>query len=196
MAATEGEFKSESTNVSIMTADLSFYTDMKLVSFSVPRVSQDQLFIEYGRELLTNFQLNGTNDSIYRINDQFGLILTPKSQNDYIRFFFHFVRGLLGAFHIVETGDDVPWATDADEGIKQEVESLLLPLTHRGLGPSGLFSNTATVIFKDTLFKTDILVASRAIEGVAIIQMMALQIFPLDRPRWSMNICLWKIYRS
>ncbi|MDD5587051.1 MAG: hypothetical protein PHY92_08895, partial [Alphaproteobacteria bacterium] len=77
----------------------------------------------------------------------------------YSRFFFHYVRGQLGRFIIVETPEDVVWLPEANEKEKAEVAANLMPVTYKGIGRDNLFTMTCTVVFKNALFRTDIKVA-------------------------------------
>jgi hypothetical protein len=103
--------------------------------------------------------LNWTNEIIYRTNDKAGIHLDRKNVLLYAKFFFHYVRGQLGRFIIVEKPDDVAWLDSASEEEMQKVNDRLQPLTYKGIGRDNRYLLTATVVFKNALFKTNIRVA-------------------------------------
>ncbi len=113
-------------------------------------------------------QLDGTNEPIYAYNEANGATLAGAAAFDYLRFFFHFVRGRLGCFHIVENIGDSLWCPDTPDSIKTEVAAILMPLTARGAHRSGLLRYTATVVFKNALFKTDIYLAPRPVDNAIL----------------------------
>ncbi len=76
--------------------------------------------------------------------------------------FFHYVRGEIGRFIIVEKPEDVAWLPKATKKEEFRVAARLMPLAYHGV--DGLFTLTGTVIFQDALFRTDIKVAPREMD--------------------------------
>lgn len=103
--------------------------------------------------------MNWTNEPIYGVNEKAPIKLDRKTLVPYAKFFFHYVRGQLGRFIIVEKPEDVRWLDEANEKEKADVAERLMPVTYKGIGRDNLFTLTATVIFKNALFRTDIKVA-------------------------------------
>ena len=103
--------------------------------------------------------MNWTNEPIYRVNDKAPIKLDRKTVVPYAKFFFHYVRGQLGRFIIVEKPEEVVWLPSATAEEKQKVNEKLLPLTYKGIGRDNLFTLTGTVVFKNALFRTDIKIA-------------------------------------
>jgi hypothetical protein len=103
--------------------------------------------------------MNWTNEVIYRVNDKAPIKVDRKNVNLYAKFFFHYVRGQLGRFIIVEKPDDVAWLDNANAEEMQKVADRLQPLTYKGIGRDNRFLLAATVVFKNALFKTNIRVA-------------------------------------
>jgi hypothetical protein len=105
-----------------------------------------------------------TNAVIYSINELKPAIQldSPSDLMAYARFFFHYVRGSLGSFLIADQLTDIPWRPDADENTKSAVAKLLQPMRYQGLQADGREYLTATVVFKNALFKTDIAIAPRS----------------------------------
>jgi hypothetical protein len=105
-----------------------------------------------------------TNTAIYSINEMTPTIEldSPANLMAYARIFFHYVRGYLGCFIMAAQLEDIPWRQDTDEKTKNDVYKLLQPMRYQGLRADGREYLTATVIFKNALFKTDIAIAPRA----------------------------------
>jgi len=103
--------------------------------------------------------MNWTNEPIYDVNEKSPIKLDRKSLVSYAKFFFHYVRGQLGRFVIVEKPEDVVWLDTATDEEKAKVAALLKPVAYKGIGRDNLFTLTAIVVFKNALFKTDIKVA-------------------------------------
>jgi len=103
--------------------------------------------------------MNWTNEPIYLVNEHAPIKLDRKTLVIYAKFFFHYVRGQLGRFIIVEKPEEVIWLESATDKEKADVAERLMPVTYKGIGRDNLFTLTATVVFKNALFKTDIKVA-------------------------------------
>ena len=103
--------------------------------------------------------MNWTNEVIYRVNDKAPIRLDRKNVISYAKFFFHYVRGQLGRFIIVEKPDDVAWLDNANAEEMQKVNDRLMPVTYKGIGRDNRYLLTASVVFKNALFKTNIRVA-------------------------------------
>jgi len=105
-----------------------------------------------------------TNEPIYKLNEVIPIDLAEEHLVPYVRFFFHFVRGQLGRFLIAEKPDHVPWLPEATDEEKAEVNDRLIPVTYRGVGPDGLHTLLATVVFKNALFQTKIKIAPQEMD--------------------------------
>lgn len=103
--------------------------------------------------------MNWTNEIIYRTNEKAPIKLDRKNVILYAKFFFHYVRGQLGRFIIVEKPDDVAWLDNATESEMQKVNDRLHAVTYKGIGRDNRYLLAATVVFKNALFRTNIRVA-------------------------------------
>jgi hypothetical protein len=142
----------------IKTAVVPFYDDYQIVSMAdatLPVPNERFMIYKPGDLHLMNW----TNEPIYRVNDKAPIKLDRKTIIPYAKFFFHFVRGQLGRFIIVEKPEEVQWMDKATREEKQKVNEKLLPVTYKGIGRDNLFTLTGTVVFKNALFRTDIKVA-------------------------------------
>jgi hypothetical protein len=142
----------------IQVADLPFYDEFKFYAISdttLPAPNTRYMLHKPGDLSLMNW----TNEPIYRVNERAPIKLGPKTVVAYAKFFFHYVRGQLGRFIIVEEPGEVVWLANANAQEKADVAEHLIPVTYKGIGPDNLFTLTATVIFKNALFRTDIKIA-------------------------------------
>ncbi|MFY9286872.1 MAG: hypothetical protein WAO98_00050 [Alphaproteobacteria bacterium] len=142
----------------VQVADLPFYDEFKLYTLSdttLPAPNTRYILHKKGDTTLMNW----TNEPIYSVNERAPIKLDRKIAVSYAKFFFHFVRGQLGRFIIVEKPEEVTWLPNANDKEKAEVAERLMPVTYKGIGRDNLMTLTATVIFKNALFKTDIKVA-------------------------------------
>ncbi len=142
----------------VQSADLEFYNDYKLYTLSdtsLPAPNTRYMLYKPGDVSLMNW----TNEPLYAVNERAPIKVDRKTCIPYARFFFHFVRGQLGRFIIVERPDEVTWLPNANDKEKAEVNALLTPVTYKGIGRDNLITLSATVVFKNALFKTDIKIA-------------------------------------
>lgn len=142
----------------VQVATLPFYDDYKcyaLTDMTLPPPNVRYLLHKPGDLVIMNW----TNEPIYDVNEKAPIKLDRKSIITYAKFFFHFVRGQLGRFIIVEKPEDVTWLDNATDEEKAKVAEHLKPVAYKGIGRDNLFTLTAIVVFKNALFKTDIKVA-------------------------------------
>lgn len=150
--------KLSADKTSIQVADLPFYSDFKLYAMTdntLPPPNIRYMLYKPGDVSLMNW----TNEPIYSVNERAPIKLDRKTIIPYAKFFFHYVRGQLGRFIIVEKPDEVVWLASANEKEKAEVNQRLQPISYKGIGRDNLFTLTATVVFKNALFRTDIKIA-------------------------------------
>jgi hypothetical protein len=142
----------------IQVADLPFYDEFKFYAVSdttLPQPNTRYMLYKQGDVSLMNW----TNEPIYAVNERAPIKLDRKTAIPYSKFFFHYVRGQLGRFIIVEKPEEVVWLANSNDKEKAAVAEKLMPVTYKGIGRDNLFTLTATVVFKNALFKTDIKIA-------------------------------------
>ena len=142
----------------VQVATLPFYDEFKLYALSdasLPAPNTRYMLYKPGDVSLMNW----TNEPIYSVNERAPIKLDRKTAIPYAKFFFHFVRGQLGRFIGVEKPEEVVWLANANDKEKEEVAARLIPVTYKGVGRDNLFTLTATVVFKNALFTTDIKIA-------------------------------------
>jgi hypothetical protein len=143
---------------SVQCAALPFYDAFKLYAVSdssLPPPNTRYMLYKPGDVSLMNW----TNEPIYAVNERAPIKIDRKTCIPYARFFFHYVRGQLGRFIIVEKPEEVVWLANATDKEKAEVNQRLIPISYKGIGRDNLITLTATVVFKNALFKTDIKIA-------------------------------------
>jgi hypothetical protein len=142
----------------VQVADLPFYDEFKLYALSdttLPPPNTRYIIYKPG-DLQT---MNWTNEPIYSVNERAPIKLDRKTIVPYAKFFFHYVRGQLGRFIIVEKPDEVTWLPNANAQEKQSVNAQLMTVAYKGVGRDNLYTLTSTVVFKNALFRTDIKIA-------------------------------------
>lgn len=147
----------------VQVADLPFYEEHKLYALTdmtLPPPNVRYMLYKPGDVSLMDW----TNEPIYSVNERATMKLDRKTLISYAKFFFHFVRGQLGRFIIVEKPEEVVWLPNANDKEKADVAERLMPVTYKGIGRDNLFTLTCTVVFKNALFRTDIKVAPYELE--------------------------------
>jgi hypothetical protein len=142
----------------IQVTPVEFYDEFKLYAVSdttLPAPNTRYMLYKAGDVSLMNW----TNEPIYSVNERAPIKIDRKTCIPYAKFFFHFVRGQLGRFIIVEKPEEVVWLANANDKEKADVAERLMPVTYKGIGRDNLITLTATVVFKNALFKTDIKIA-------------------------------------
>ncbi len=142
----------------IFAAELPFYEEHKLYMMNdttLPPPNARYMLYKPGDVSMMNW----TNEPIYAVNERAPIKLSRKTMVPYAKFFFHYVRGQLGRFIIVEKPEEVVWLANANDKEKADVAARLMPVTYKGVGRDNLYTLTATVVFKNALFKTDIKIA-------------------------------------
>ncbi len=143
---------------------LPFYEEHKLYSLQDTTLPEPNTrYILYKDGDLTI--MNWTNEPIYEVNEKAPIKLDRKTLPIYAKFFFHFVRGQLGRFIIVEKSEDVRWLDNATDEEKAKVAESLKPVKYQNIGRDNLFTLASTVVFKNALFKTDIKIAPYELEA-------------------------------
>ena len=111
--------------------------------------------------------LDFTNTPIYALNLRVPILLTDETLPDYVRFFFSFVRGRHGRFLICESVDDIQWRDDPPPSARRAVGNMLGPLEVQRRDGDGTVHFLARMVFKDTLFQTDIAVDPNGTVGIS-----------------------------
>jgi hypothetical protein len=155
--ATQFPRLSEGT-MQVQVAALPFYDDFDLYAVSDTSLAPPKTsYLLYKPDSV--HLMNWTNEPIFRVNKLAPIKLDHNSVISYVKFYFHYVRGRLGRFIIVENPEEMVWLPSATEKEKADVAAMLMPVTYRGTDGNMLFTITCTVLFNNALFRTDIKVA-------------------------------------
>jgi tetratricopeptide (TPR) repeat protein len=101
-----------------------------------------------------------TNEWLYAAKEDSAAPQLDENLSTYVRFFFTTIVGRLGAFRLADRLDDAIWLPDATKEIKQEFEQKLAPLSLVGTHEDGRIEMRGTVIFKNALFITSVMVGA------------------------------------
>ena len=149
--------KNES-DITVGFTTLPFYKDFKLYAISdnsKPEPNTWYMLYKPGHPFLMDW----TNMPIYEVNELAPIKLDKTTAAVYARFFFHFVRGQLGRFIIVEKPEEIRWLPEAEQEEKDASKEYVKPLAYNGITRDNFITLRASVIFKNALFQTDIKIA-------------------------------------
>lgn len=139
-------------------AELPFYEGYSLYAITDLRLPTDEV-----HELLCGpggaFLLDGSNEAIYKVNELAPVRLSPETLPAYLHFFLSSTSSPMGTFILAESTEDIPWMPDANPDDIAEASAKLLPLTLVEHHADDLCLLNATILFRDGLYKSDILVA-------------------------------------
>ncbi|WP_263375472.1 ankyrin repeat domain-containing protein [Granulicella aggregans] len=108
--------------------------------------------------------LDWTNEPIYEANERWGIHLEDdRSVVQYCYFFFHFVRGKLGRFLVTENADRIRWTSEATDEVRDAFRANLETIGEITRPGNDQIHFKTTVVFKNALFRTGVLVAASPI---------------------------------
>ena len=145
----------------ILSHKLSFYDGYDLVEVTDYDVNPPRRisFVYKNSDKPEAHILNGTNEPIYALNEKAPLAITSENVYLYVRVFFHYVRGRFGRFLIVENVEEIDWKEEPSPAGKKALSKMIMPLTLKSSTDEN-FQLTASIVFKDSLFESDIYVQS------------------------------------
>lgn len=141
----------------VMSHDLPFYPGCTLVEISrhdnnPPTVRN--VVIDQNNQIIP---LNWTNEPIFLLNEKTPILLNEVTKADYIRFFFHYVRGSHGRFLIVDTVDDIDWREEPAPAGRKALGQMIGPLSLKRKEEDGSDIFQSSMVFKDSLFSAEII---------------------------------------
>jgi hypothetical protein len=101
-----------------------------------------------------------TNEWIYKLMAQGQQPKADANLPSFVRIFFATIVGRIGAFRFADRMEDAMWLPEASEGSKREFAEKLSPLRLIGTAEDGRLELRGSVIFKNALFSTSVMVAS------------------------------------
>ena len=139
----------------ILAQDLSFYSGHTLYDIADYSVSPAMRRFAVVKDKAVTI-LDWTNAPIYALNGAVPLSLNDDNIDEYVRFFFAYVRGDKGAFVLAENIDDVRWRDDPPPAARKAIGNVLVPLAVIDQEKDGSYRLQASMVFKDSLFQSDI----------------------------------------
>lgn len=141
----------------VMAVNVPFYPGYRLMDVAdYSAMPPTRRYMIYSNK--TAAVLNFTNQPIYHLNAAVPIRLDESTVTDYVRFFFSFVRGRHGRFIICENIDDIHWKEDPPPAARKAIGKMIIPVTVKSRAGDGAFHLEATMVFKDSLFKSNIAV--------------------------------------
>jgi hypothetical protein len=99
--------------------------------------------------------LNWSNQPIMDLNKKVPITLNESNTADYVRFFFHYVRGSHGRFIIIDSVDDIDWREEPAAAGRKALGKMIEPLHIKKREADGTVIFAASLIFKDSLFAAE-----------------------------------------
>ncbi len=142
----------------VLALDLAFYPGYQLLDIADhTNMPPKKRFVVYAHDDVT--VLDFTNEPIYALNERLPIMLDERNVKDYVRFFFSYVRGRHGRFIITEGVDEIAWKEDPPPAARKAISRMIEPVVLKSVDPvSGDYSLSACMMFKDSLFKSDVTV--------------------------------------
>jgi len=146
----------DTASAQVMSLPLPFYKDIDLIEVTdphtVPPKKISALYHKQSKEILI---LNGKNEPIYDANKKYDLHLNDEMVALYARFFFSYVRGRHGGFHLIDSVNEIKWREEPNKSAKQSQGKMISPLSIIEVDEEE-WHLISSVIFKDSLFESEI----------------------------------------
>jgi hypothetical protein len=105
---------------------------------------------------------SATNEWLYQLMESRMASQTPETLISYVLFLLVAVVGQLGAFRPVTQSSQIPWLEAAPAEKKQQVADVLQPLAYIGRSEDGRHELRGTVLFKNALFLTSVMISENS----------------------------------
>ncbi len=173
----------DSSNSRIISHSLPFYNGHALYEVSDlhsnPARIISFIYKESG-ESTDIYILDGTNAPIYLLNKKVPLFLNQENITSYVRFFFFYVRGRFGRFNIIENVDDINWKEEPAPSGRKALSKMINPLELKNEEEDNIYYLSSSIIFKDSLFESDISVTEDGTVSLTNQEMLVEDIPVLD----------------
>jgi hypothetical protein len=142
-------------DATIMAVNLPFYKGYRLLHIAdntvMPPVQRCAIY-SHQNQVVLDF----TNEPIYKLNQDVPIQLSEDNVVEYVRFFFTYVRGKHGRFIMTENVDDIAWKEDPPPQARKSISNMIDPISIESVSEDGMFHLIGCMMFKDSLFKSDI----------------------------------------
>lgn len=154
----DGDIVFDPVETTILGVDLVFYPGHRFLDIANHSVSPSlQRHVVYSDQDIV--VLDYTNKPIYDLNKKVPIKLSDDTVSDYLKFFFTYVKGKHGRFLISESVDDINWKEEPPPAARKAIGKMLKPIEILSF-EGGIYHVNATMVFKDSLFKSDIYIDS------------------------------------
>ncbi|MCF8495038.1 MAG: hypothetical protein K9G62_00040 [Alphaproteobacteria bacterium] len=148
-------FSFDPVETEILSVDIPFYPGFSFfeVSSTAPGSTLSCYAVRKpGKAIVLDF----TNVPVYALNKTAPLRLEEENVGEYVRFFFTYVRGRHGRFLISENVDDIAWKEEPPPAARMAIGKILKPIMLKTMDSAGTFHLVAHMMFKDSLFRSDV----------------------------------------
>ena len=145
--------------VTVLAADVAFYPGYHLLEIvNHTQMNAVTCHVVYSED---HWQvLDYRNACLFDLNASVPIKLSNVSVVEYIKFFFRFVKGKHGYFHVVQSVDDIAWKDDPPPQARKAIGAMIEPVSLEAIGKKGtdkgVYMCQAHMIFKNALAKADI----------------------------------------
>ncbi len=153
----------DTATAKIMSLSLPFYEDIDLIELSDPQnIPIKKIFCLYEKNQNDIIILNGKNDPIYAVNDKYGIYLDDDNITFYARFFFGYVQGRHGQFHLINSVNEIKWRDEPTKAAKQSLGKMISPLAILEKDDDQ-WQLISSMVFKDSLFEAEIIIKKQGL---------------------------------
>lgn len=147
------DFNPETTT--ILAQDLNFFPGHRLLEINDVSEKPDmQRIVIHGTQ--GTVVMDWTNEPIYGLCEKVPIRLGDDTVADYVKFFFHYVRGRHGRFIIIESVDDIAWSEEPPPPARNAIGKMIEPIAIENRDDEQTYNLVARMIFKDSLFKSKV----------------------------------------
>jgi len=136
----------------ITSRDLPFYPKHMAVEIDDGDKTRHAIYNERHGEV---FPITWRNDVIYHLNDIIPVEVDRDTVVEYVKFFFHFVKGRHGRFMLIDNASEIDWTQAPDKKGVQALDRMIQPLHVEEISSDATYTLPSYMIFKDSLFKAD-----------------------------------------
>jgi ankyrin repeat protein len=162
----DGKYQLLESGVQIVTLLLPFYKNIKLCRVRDRLWNDNRRALFYLQSESGLYRLNGTSPPIHEVNSKY-IALTSKNVIDYCRFFGFFVRGDEGAFHLLESDNDIVLSPTLNVTARNAISSIVRPASFEGISPQGHFYVDAVLAYSSAVF-----IANFSVQPSGMIEML------------------------
>lgn len=141
----------------ILAVELPFYPDWRFLHIADHATNpplERYVFQKAGTEefIIHNWDIS----TISAMNKQAAVQINDHTIFEYLRFYYHFVRGRYGKFIVAESVDHFKWKEFPPQEYREKLAQVIKPLQIREKSNTGVYGIDAFMILKDVLYFVDV----------------------------------------